>query len=39
MHILKIADILKAKLNENADQEVNVSEKTDICPQTILVQT
>ena len=26
-------------LKENADQEVNVSEKTDICTQTILVQT
>ena len=26
-------------LKENADQEVNVSEKTGICTQTILVQT
>ena len=26
-------------LKENADQEVNVSEKTDICTQAILVQT
>ena len=26
-------------LKENADQEVNVSEKTVICTQTILVQT
>ena len=26
-------------LKKNADQEVNVSEKTGICTQTILVQT
>ena len=30
---------LPAYLKENADQEINVSEKTGFCTQTILVQT